>query len=256
LKFSKNAQKCTDTFYYKEEPLESVNSYKYLGIEFTSSGNFNAAQESLVAKASKAMFKLNSFTHTVNLKASAKLKLFDHLVAPILLYGCEIWGPKKIKLSKNNNFQFFNLCDKLPAEKLHLKFCRYIIGCNKSSSKAAVRGELGRYPLLLRIWVQSCKYWTHINSKNEDTLVYHARVAQESTKAENTWYNNLTHMLQFCGLDNSVLQETKMSTPLLNRLKDSVKGLYHIEWLNHIKSNKKLKDTYAIHKMSISYEKA
>ena len=46
-----------------------------------------------------------------NRSISCQLDLFDKLVKPILLYGCEIW------VSGNNDI----------LEKVHLKFCKIIL---------------------------------------------------------------------------------------------------------------------------------
>ena len=35
----------------------------------------------------------------------ATLHLFDHLVKPILLYGCEIWTPIDLKYKQSKNLQ-------------------------------------------------------------------------------------------------------------------------------------------------------
>ena len=38
-------------------------------------------------------------------KPSMSLHLFDHLVKPILLYGCEIWTPIDLKYKQSKNLQ-------------------------------------------------------------------------------------------------------------------------------------------------------
>ena len=54
------------------------------------------------------------------------LKLFDCLISPILTYGSEIW------------ICHFNIkdsvLDKSPFEKLHNKFCKYLLGVHRRSS--------------------------------------------------------------------------------------------------------------------------
>ena len=36
-------------------------------------------------------------------------------------------------------------------EKVHIKFCKYILGTNKFTSNDATRGELGRYPIAIQL---------------------------------------------------------------------------------------------------------
>ena len=57
------------------------------------------------------------------------LKLFDSCVAPILLYGCEVWGYENTDI----------------IEKVHTKFCKFIFGVSTFSHNMPIYGELGRY---------------------------------------------------------------------------------------------------------------
>ena len=54
------------------------------------------------------------------------------------------------------------MCDKLSQEKLHLKFCKYILGVSSRATNLAVRGEIGPYPLLLQILANMFKYLMHV----------------------------------------------------------------------------------------------
>ena len=77
------------------------------------------------------MFSLLKKSRVLNLPIDLQLDLFDKLVTPILLYGSEIWA------YENNDI----------IEKLHLRYCKYILSVNKSTTSSMVYGELGRYPL-------------------------------------------------------------------------------------------------------------
>jgi hypothetical protein len=57
------------------------------------------------------MYEVVNKGRTHNLSMSYQFDLFDKLVKPILLYGCEIWG------FGNNDI----------LEKVHLKFCKIIL---------------------------------------------------------------------------------------------------------------------------------
>ena len=64
----------------------------------------------------------------LNLPLDIASELFDSLVSPILLYGCEIWGCGNCKA----------------IESLHVKFCKIILKINKNSPNCMALGELGR----------------------------------------------------------------------------------------------------------------
>jgi hypothetical protein len=49
--------------------------------------------------------------------------MFDHMVKPIALYGCEIWGILTVgKQGENKD---------LEAENLNIKFCKFLLALNK-----------------------------------------------------------------------------------------------------------------------------
>ena len=106
-----------ENFKYGSETLPIVDKQTYLGIEMTSSGRYTYARDILSKKAYKVLATVkrlfsNSDTTTITIMN----KLFDALVKPILLYGCEIWGPEL--LSYETHF------DKSTIEQVHIKFCK------------------------------------------------------------------------------------------------------------------------------------
>ena len=92
--------------------------------------------------------------HQLNPKSA--IKIFDRIISPILLYNSEVWGA----YVKND----FNNWDKLPIEKVHLRFCKLYLGVGKKASNITSRGELGKFPLIINIFKRLFKYITHLNS--------------------------------------------------------------------------------------------
>ena len=82
----------------------------YLGIVFTKTGNFNATKKCLVDKATKALYPVLKLGRMYKLKIKCQLDLFDKMVKPTLLYGCEVWG-----FGDNDTI----------IERTHLKFVSY-----------------------------------------------------------------------------------------------------------------------------------
>ena len=144
--------------YYRNAPVEITNEYCYLGILFTPSGTFTHAIKRLTDQALKALFKLKQMDTVRNIPVA--LKLFDILIMPILRYCSEIWTPYFIKNLNNTNL--LSLAEKLPMEKIHLKFCKFILGVNRKTTNIAVRAELGRRPILLDLITHSTTYCLYI----------------------------------------------------------------------------------------------
>ena len=96
------------------------------------------------------MYALFSRSRKLNLPIDIQIHLFDILVVPILLYGCEIWG------FENNDI----------VEKLHLKFCKIILNINKTTPSCMVYGELGRFPLNVYINNRIANLWSRLVTNN------------------------------------------------------------------------------------------
>ncbi|MCG8034648.1 MAG: endonuclease/exonuclease/phosphatase family protein, partial [Candidatus Thiodiazotropha taylori] len=143
-------------FYYDGELLEIVSKFRYLGIVFTAGGSFSEAQNTLAGQAQKAIFKMNKYLYKFTfLSPRHRLELFDKLVTPILNYGSEVWG-----FIKGNAI-----------ERVHLQFCKRLLGVKKTTQNDFVYGELGRTNYLTRRYLLIIKYWFKILSADEGKYV-------------------------------------------------------------------------------------
>ena len=143
-------------FYYNGQQLEIVKNFKYLGIVFTAGGSFAEAQNALAGQAQKAIFKLNKYLYKFTyITPKHKLELFDKLITPILNYGCEIWGFKQANV----------------LERVHLQFCKRLLGVKKSTQNDFVYGELGRTTLIIKRYVSIIKYWFKILMSSENKYI-------------------------------------------------------------------------------------
>ena len=79
-------------FSYKNEDIEIVKQFNYLGVIFTKTCNFDLTKKHLADKALKAMYEVIKLGRFYKLPIKIQLELFDKMVKPILLYGCEVWG--------------------------------------------------------------------------------------------------------------------------------------------------------------------
>ena len=134
------------------------------------------------------------------------LKLFSSIVTPILLYGCEVWGPYLLcRMDSIDMFKNQILRINSEMEKLHLKFCKRVLGVHSKSTNIAVFGELGRTPLIFQIAKLVIKYWFRIKSPSfSNTLVGEAAKACMELKLKPTIF--LRYTLQLCEEEDSILQ--------------------------------------------------
>ena len=90
--FSRGKVRIHQKFMFAGNEIEVVDDYVYLGIKFNYNNSFSKAVEKQLVLAKKAMFSLLSKVENLNLPVDIQLGLYDQLVTPVLLYGCEIWG--------------------------------------------------------------------------------------------------------------------------------------------------------------------
>ena len=157
-----------------------MDSFNYLGVIFQSNGKFKAATSRLNDKAQKAAFKMYRMLWNSNECYSISLasKLFDSLVKPIMLYGSEIWGGfsvNRVKATMTNDeltSKLFN--DNFTTEKLHIKFCKRVLGVHRKASNDACRGELGRYPLMVDVCTNVLKFYQRLLCKKTNNSIIEA----------------------------------------------------------------------------------
>jgi hypothetical protein len=105
----------------------------------------------VIDKAYKAIYAVLKKGRLHNLSIKCQYDLFDKIVKPILLYGCEIWG-------------FSNL-DTI--ERVHLKFCKLLLHLKKSTPNFMIYGELGACPMSVYIQTRIVNFWSKlVNCEN------------------------------------------------------------------------------------------
>ena len=90
--FSRGKVRVYKQFTFAGEEIEVVDDYIYLGVVFNYNNSFVKAVQKQLLLARKAMFSLQSKVQKLDLPIDIQLGLYDQLVIPVLLYGCEVWG--------------------------------------------------------------------------------------------------------------------------------------------------------------------
>ena len=261
--FSKNKYPHLDKFPYGSAHVDVVDNYKYLGVHFSKNGSSKTAHEQLYKKGLKSYFRLCKTLPTCTNNPNTFLHLFDHIVKPCLLYGSEIWGIDSNKRLKEAT-TIETLFRDIPAEKIHMKACRFTLGVHKYTSLLSLYGELGRYPLYLDIIISITKYWLRILSAPKGSLLQIAydQVNVLMTNGSKTWLNYVQHIFHLLNLSH--LYESPKSfkpTFIIQKVSANLKIYIRSQWKTKLfddtrknNSNNKLR-TYRKFKYIFTFEK-
>ena len=102
-----------------------------MGFHFNYNGKYTVAEKQLAEQGRKASFALSKQIKDMYLNVESTIFLFDTYISSILKYVSEVWG-----MDKGVNI-----------EKLHLDFCKRLLGVKKSTCNIMVYCELGQLPL-------------------------------------------------------------------------------------------------------------
>ncbi len=205
--------RCDLGFQLGDKKIDTVKSYVYLGLLITNSGSLRPTMDHLTAKAIFALSILQRYVLREHIAVVTALQLFSALVAPIITYGCEIWGV-------NSGIVWS------PIEKVQLRFARFLLGVSSKTPIIGVRGELGLLPLHNEIQLQTIGFWKHI-------LLHQPRLLFDAYKLSVTdslsFASTIQKICTSIRLDH-VFHEQLATGINLHQFRDGLKTAYSTEW--------------------------
>ena len=222
-------------FYIYNEKIEIVDNFTYLGVRFTHTGNLSNAVKTLSDQALRAYYNLLSLFDKVEIDIRTKLKLFDTMIVPILLYGSEVWGVYNFK----------------EVDKLHIRFCKNLLGVRQQTPNMAVYGELGRLPLSVIAKSRSIKFWLKIKN-NANSPISSLYMDQCANINSNCWASNMNSIIDHLGF-SQLLNNYDINCNYMPLLKTRLYDQFKQEWSTCVNSMSKL-DYYVRFKTSFCYE--
>ena len=171
------------------------------------------------------------------------LHLFDTCILPIIEYDSEIW------FRGGKNFEII--------ERLHLRFLKSLLHVKSQTCTQAVYGELGRYPLKIKIQVKLLKYWARlINLPQEHKLrTVYDHLLKLDEKGKSNWTTSVKKLLNSCQMD---IYWTSQSVPQINLFISTASDFLHKQfensWKNAIR-NQTILRTYIKFKADFQFEK-
>ena len=222
--------------------MQKVDEYTYLGVIFSKNGKFYKARKHVSDQANKALFSILQKGNTLNLPVDLQFKLFDEVVAPILLYGSEVWGYEDLKL----------------IEVIHLKFCKYLLKLRKSTPSCMVYGETGRFPIELQIKSRMINFWarllTDTSDKISSTLYKVMLDLHLKNMLHSPWIVHVEKILNESGMSNLWITQSIPNTKWLKHaIKLRCQDQYKQKWFATLQTSQSC-TIYRIFKTEHKYE--
>ena len=143
-------------FLFGHDIVEVVYEYVYLGVKFFYNASFLPSINKQVGQAKRAFYALMNKIRSLRLPVDLCIQLFDQLVMPIMLYGCEVWGYSDIN----------------QVEILHRKFLKQILNIHTNTPSAMVHGETGTVPAGVTVVSRMISYFARLCNGKQTKLSY------------------------------------------------------------------------------------
>ena len=233
--FNKTGRHIRRNFYLGDLKVETTREYKYLGFNITPHGGIAAGLIDLKDRALKAYFKMkNKMGLSFRKYPIVTIKLFQTLIQPILLYASDFWGVLK---TPNNN----------PFEKIHMKFCKELLGVKIQTTNIGVLLELGQLPLSIYANKNAIKNWVRItDEKQYNSLIFSSYIHASNNNL--MWPKRVKDTLSKIGMLETVIIKDRMAhTKAFQRLSD----IFHQSAFSEIKKETSKLRTYSTMKTQI-----
>jgi hypothetical protein len=228
--FSRGKIRNKPVFKLGDSKIDICDEYEYLGCIMNYNGKFKKAINERVLQGRRAMFSLLSKSNMLNLPLDITCQLFDTLVTPVLLYGCEVWGIENIH----------------EIETVQVKFCKILLKLQKSTPNCMALGELGRHQLRTEVDKRMSSFWVKLvtgkQAKISCKLFQLAKSMYNAHVYEPKWLTHVKNVLDSCGYsylwDINVFNEYNpkwLQSVIHLRLEDMAKQ----KWLAEVNSNSK-----------------
>ena len=148
-----------------------------------------SAVQKQIAQANRAMFKLRTIAVSLNLSVKMQCELYDRIVVPVLIYGCEVWGTKHI--------------DKV--DIFHRRFMKQLLKLPRSTAKCMLYGELGRFSHEGIITKRMISYWLRLKQGACNSIAHKLFLFQKGqfdNDVKSNWMLNVKSILNNNGFSN------------------------------------------------------
>ena len=230
------------TFKYKGHSLQIVKTYCYLGVEISASNSLNHARSTLMEKARKASFPIQTAIAQFKIPPRKAIKLFQTYIKPIALYNTEVLAQfthHQINSIETGKTDLITNLTQSITDKVQNNFFKYILGVKPNCSNMATLGELGELPLLFHGLTHMLSYWHRLTTINDKCIVRQALNSLEHNgQMHSEWLLSVKLLLKLMGLDNFFHYPDTICNRKFNEVcKEKLRNILEQQWLNLISAD-------------------
>jgi hypothetical protein len=175
------------------------------------------------------------------MEVNKAIQLFSGLICPIAQYASEFWSIFIIPLkSFNSKHNLMKSWENFIPETLNQRFCRLILSVHKKTSRLAVLGELGHYPLLVTSFIQTLKYKFSLlsNAHDKNSLVSDAMsdMSSLSDSGHDCWLTRVRQLEKLFSIPSLNSYTKKEAAGRI--IKKRVQSVFDRFWLDEVKEEK------------------
>ena len=203
--------------------LTTVDRYTYLGLLLTEHLDFELTAKFVAQSASRALGLLISKCKLAGgLPFNVFSKLYDSVVYPVISYGASIWG--------NKSYSCINAVQN--------KAMRFFLGVGKYTPVAAVEGDMGWEPSLIRQWSSIGRHLTRISRTPANRI--NKRIAlwahsKASHRCRN-WFYTIKDRLSKLNLNTDYDINNPIGTDFVENLRVAGLNKFKTDWKDNIRS--------------------
>ena len=162
------------SWHLNQQPIEQVDSYKYLGVVFHQRHGLLQAGQQLAQSAHRAMYAMQGMCYSQDISdPSIRLHMWQQLVLPVVSYASEVWGPHTVHFTEPT------YASSTPGEKVQAQFLRWYTGARPNTHHRILLQAANRLPLQQHWLQRSLQLWNKLAAAEPSSWVAH-RAFKES----------------------------------------------------------------------------
>ncbi len=209
---------------------------------FSYNGRFRKDQLTLKEQANKAMYAVVGTSRKYDLPIDIQLEMYNSMVLPVMLHGCEVWGNEVVR----------------ELELLQMKFCKHVLCVHRYTSTDIVYGELGLYPVEITVKRKIMNYWWSLlvgkNTKLSYVMYRCLLHLYESGVYLSLWLTFIRNVCIECGLSGVWMSQTTENLKWFKlAVEQRLQDLWITTWYRNI-TMKQICSSYRIFKVVYGIE--